>query len=72
MHAAGTQLQVIVCSMLCRAWSLAHQPTPCPALSPSAGFLNSVATFIPAVAGVDLEGLVKQASLTVSQSKLGL
>ncbi|KAL4428516.1 hypothetical protein ABPG75_002605 [Micractinium tetrahymenae] len=27
-----------------------------------AGFLNSVATFIPAVAGVDLEGLVKQAT----------
>ncbi|PSC69845.1 Phosphoenolpyruvate carboxylase family isoform 2 [Micractinium conductrix] len=27
-----------------------------------AGFLNSVATFVPAVAGVDLEGLVKQAT----------
>ena len=33
---------------------------PCP--RPAAGFLNSAATFIPAVAGVDLEGLVKQAT----------
>lgn len=36
-------------------------PLLCPSRLPAAGFLNSVSAFMPAVAGVDLEGLVKQA-----------
>ena len=38
-------------------------------LRPAAGFLNSVATFVPAVAGVDLEGLVKQVGAQHRQSR---
>lgn len=31
-------------------------------LSTAVGFLNSVSTFVPAIAGVDLEGLIKQST----------
>lgn len=36
-----------------------------------AGFLNSVATFVPAVAGVDLEGLVKQVCCRLHGQRVG-
>ena len=35
-------------------------PTPAPPSTP--GWINSIATVIPSIAGVDLEGLVRQAT----------